>query len=145
MPGINRNTQAPVVGVPDPLADLLARATGQSSINEHKGRGWQPTPQLDRAQSLGPLLSGVLSAGRDRWNATQPLIDQRQLELRAAGKRFLQPSTQTGANGLPKYSFEEDRGVAQGNFDYALARAQKRTPLQDSLRARAMAALMMGG
>ena len=81
-------------------------------------------------------MADYLMAARGAAESRQPAIDQWMAQQRANGRRFYQ-----GAGR----GFEPDVGVGQGRLNYGVAKAQGRTPLQDALRARAMAAFMMGG
>lgn len=118
--------------------NLLARAGGKGIETTKQKEARAEVERLDRTDPYRnkKAMQDYLDAARARSKMGQPAIDAYKTQQRAQGRRFY--DSKTG-------KFEEDRGIAQGNLDYGVARAQGRTPLQDALRARAMAAFLMGG
>lgn len=117
---------APSPGLLGQTQELMARAQRAARERENQGD----------PQGTKRAMEQFLGLARQRAKMGQPALDAHVAQQRANGRRFYDPKTK---------KFEEDRGVAQGNLNYGVARAQGRTPLQDTLRARAMAAYLMGG
>lgn len=85
-------------------------------------------------------MQNYLDAARARAGMSQGALDAWKAGQQAEGKVFMEydPTTK-------RYKRGQDKGVLQGRLNYGVSQAQGRTPLQDALRARAMAAYLMGG
>lgn len=126
----NQYLQGQSGNLTDLLTDPLAFINDQRLRNQY-----QQTQAVDPDRTK-TAMKNYLDLARAHSQMGQVAIDQWKAQQQANGRRFWDVKTQ---------SYAPDTGVAQGRLNYAAAQATGRTPTQDALRARAMAALMLGG